>query len=436
VRTTTSFKDDKDARASEYLTLLVQAGELLGQSLDFHESLRAVCDAAVSTVADICTIDLGTAGATTLVAAAHRDRNLTPQIMGAGSHLSADPGRPDHPVCQVISTGGSFFVQHVDDAWIERHATSKAHADFMRRMKYETLIVVPVSSQIYGIRGALTLVTTRDGRPPLRGPFALLLAQDLGRRCGAVIGKALVYGDVAAVAERFQRAALPRRLPEAPPFRFYSLYEPASTTMMIGGDWYDVFPLPDGRIGISIGDVAGHGAEAAVAMASIKNALQTALVVEPDLVKALDAADFVLRNEIAMGAARDFFCTASLSILDPRAMTLTSAPAGHPGPKIWQPSQGVTDPFVERAVPLGLRHLAPDPVQQSTTLERDSMVVYYTDGLVENEGEFLTGERKLEETIAHEQIRRAGDPALAIRNLMIESEKRDDIAVLVLREES
>ncbi|MGH7661331.1 MAG: PP2C family protein-serine/threonine phosphatase [Vulcanimicrobiaceae bacterium] len=242
-----------------------------------------------------------------------------------------------------------------------------------------------------------------------------------------------MHHEAAAIAERFQVAAMPRQLPDLPGIEFNALYEPA-TSLLVGGDWYDVFHLPDGRIGISVGDVSGHGIEAAVVMQRVKNALHTALIVNPNLSNALRAADYILRNDSMYGSEVDAFCTASLAILDPNVMTLMVAPAGHPGPKIWNPSTGeVIDPFTERALPLGLRHLCPSDVQQSIRLEEESFAAFYTDGLVEWEYDFLDGERHLEEAISRLEIRNATNPAAAIRNAVIRGVAHDDVAVLTCK---
>lgn len=226
---------------------------------------------------------------------------------------------------------------------------------------------------------------------------------------------------------------MPRQLPELPGIEFNALYEPA-TSLLVGGDWYDVFRLPDGRIGISVGDVSGHGIEAAVVMQRVKNALQTALVVNPNLTTALESADYIVRNESPYAGQRHVFCTASLAILDPEVMTLTVSPAGHPGPKIWKPStQEVIDPFTERALPLGLRDLQNDEVRQSMRLEEESFVVFYTDGLVESEYDFLDGERRLAEAIATPEIRNARNPAFAIRANVVRTVAHDDVAVLTFK---
>lgn len=414
----------------QYLRFLVWAGGRLGQSMNYRETLAAISDAAVTTVADLCVIDIGKAGETDCVGAAHRDPSKNLLLRFIGEHLHSDNGRPVHPVCQVLKSGRTFVAQSIDDAWIAAHATSAAHAAFMREMQYESMIVVPMSSQIFGVTGALTLVTTKNGRAAFAGD-AVAFAEDLGRRCGSAIGKTLLYADARNAAKRFQEAALPRALPQAPGLFFDGLYRPADSSLLVGGDWYDAFFLPDGRIGISVGDVAGHGLAAAVIMASMKNALRTALAVEPDLEKALTAADFVRATE----NQPDRFCTTMLAILDPKARTLTCLAAGHPGPQVWNPSAGqVKDPFKDRGLPLGCRALSDNPPKRETiALQSDSVIVFYTDGLVEWNRDHLDGEGALIEAMSLPAVRQSEHPAAAIYRHVVRGKALDDVAVLVIR---
>jgi hypothetical protein len=419
-----------DAR---YLRMSVQAGELLAQSLNYRQTLLNVCQAAVTTVADLSFLHLNEGGRVECVAAAHRDPSLSAEAFQIGSYLESEEGRPLHPILKVMETGYPFVAPSIDDRWIDVHATSKRHAEFIRRMGYSSVMIVPVISLLYGVAGALTLVTTSSGRPRLEGPDAVLFVTDLGRRCGTAIGKARIHAQALAVAEQFQRAALPRALPELPQAQISAVYEPARHSLLVGGDWYDVFVLPDERIAISIGDVSGHGLEAAVLMASIRNSLRTALVLDLDLPRALEAADFLLRAENS-SLADPRFCTAMVGILDQRSLTLECAAAGHPGPKIWKPSGEVVDPFTLRGFPLGLRSMQEEPARSSRiTLEDGSLVVFYTDGLVEDNRNLIEGERMLEETISRAEIRAAESPASAIRTAMVPGRGRDDIAILALR---
>lgn len=422
-------KDRSDAVEARYLLFLVRAGEILGLSLDYHETLRNVCAAAVETIADICLLDLGQGRETELVAAAHRVPGMSQRLHAAGAYLQECEGYPRHPVCEVIDTGTPVLIPELDDEAIARIATCPEHEQFMRDMQYRSLIVVPVVSHVQGILGALTLVRTHPSEERY-DERTLLFAEDLGRRCGTAISKSKLYSQTVEIAARLQLAALPRTLPALPGVRFDAYYEPAEAEMLVGGDWYDAFTLRDGRIGISIGDVTGHGVEAAAFMGSLRDALRTALYGDTDLVRALEIADFLISQEFPDGR----YATAQLCIYDPHTRLLTGAAAGHPGPLIWIPGSGeVIDPFQERGLPLGMRSLGRDAQRTSAILlEPGSFAVYFTDGLLEWERNYRKGEDALRAAMSMEDIRNSPHPAKALRRAVVLGKHQDDIALLTL----
>lgn len=415
---------------ADYMHFLVEAGELLGSSLDYRSTLRNVCEAAVKSIADICILDIGGSAADTEpVAMAHRDPSQTKDLAYLEKHLPSETGRPAHPVCRVLDSGCSFFAFHIDEKWIEKHAANTLHAQFMRRMKYRSMIVVPVRSQIWGVTGALTLVRTEISATPYDDD-AVAFAEDLGRRCGVAIGKARLYSQTADIAERLQKAALPQSLPDVPGVRFDVLYEPADAALLVGGDWYDVFDLPDGTIGFSIGDVSGHGIESAAQMSSIRNALRMALVMERDLVKVLKHADFLFGHEVDHLT----FCTAIVGILDPKQKRMRCASAGHPSPLVVTDGE-VDAPLDGRAgAPLAVAAMSDTrPEEVTIALEPGAMIVLFTDGLLEAERSPLAGEATLRRVLADPKIRSSATAARDIRDACVRGWHPDDIAVLVIQ---
>ena len=414
---------------AEYMHFLVAAGELLSSSLDYRSTLRNVCAAAVDTIADICILDLGSTADVERVGAAHRDKDLEPLLDAVDNPLEQDPERPAHPVCKVLDTGKTFFAPEIDDEWIEQNASSARHAEFMRRLKFRSMLIVPVRSQVWGLTGALTLVRTAEYGEFPYDDEALVFAQDLGRRCGIAIGKARLHSQTVDIAERLQKAALPQSLPYVPDLRFDVLYEPADAALLVGGDWYDAFELRDGKIGISIGDVSGHGIEAAAQMSSIRNAIRMALVMESDLTKVLMDADFLFEHEVA----ENTFCTALVAIIDTEQGTMTCASAGHPGPLIWTRGE-IHTPLRDVAPPLASGRLSKDTVQPVTVrLEPGCTVVLYTDGLIEWERRPINGEKMLHRALQDPAIRNAVHPARAIRDACIRGAHADDLALLIFR---
>lgn len=415
---------------ARYLHFLVRAGEILGLSLDYNETLRNVCAAAVETVADICLLDLGRGNGVELVAAAHRIPGMSERLLTAGEHLRSCDGFPLHPACAVIDSGTSRVYPLLDDETIDLLATSDEHARFMRELEYGSMVIVPVVSHVQGILGALTLIRTRhSGEHYDEG--TLLFAEDLGRRCGVAISKSKLYSQSVEVATRLQIASLPRTLPAREGVTLDAYYEPAEAEMLIGGDWYDAFNLPDGRMGISIGDVSGHGVDAAAFMRSLRDALRTALYGEADLLRALHIADYLIAEEFPDGR----YATAQLCIYDPETRKLIGAAAGHPGPLIWIPERGeVVDPFTSRGLPLGMRGLeSNDQSSCSIVLDPDAMAVFFTDGLVEWNRDYVEGEGALLSAMSSVEIRRSPHPAKALRRAVVQGKHHDDIAVLTLR---
>ena len=129
------------------------------------------------------------------------------------------------------------------------------------------------------------------------------------------------------VAQRFQKAALPRALPRVPGLTFGAFYRPGMDEAQIGGDWYDALQLSDGRVLFSIGDVCGSGLDAAVAMASVRQVFRGAAHINPEPAMLLDAAHRTLHAENP-----DSLVTAFVGVFDPITSLLTYASAGHPRP--------------------------------------------------------------------------------------------------------
>jgi serine phosphatase RsbU (regulator of sigma subunit)/anti-sigma regulatory factor (Ser/Thr protein kinase) len=223
----------------------------------------------------------------------------------------------------------------------------------------------------------------------------------------------------------FQNVALPKRLPTIPGLTFDAMYEAAGKDALVGGDWYDAFRLPDGRVVISVGDVIGNGIDAAVTMAAARQAIRGAAQVFPEPAAVLDAADRALRSE-----QPDRIVTAFLGVLDPLTLVFTYASAGHPPPMLRHPD-GTIDELAATDLPLGLRNEGGAGKNVTTILPQDAMLVLYTDGLTESTRDILAGERRLRETLAREDIRNAASPATAIRQAVLDIAV-DDVAILTL----
>ncbi|MFD5376560.1 PP2C family protein-serine/threonine phosphatase [Streptomyces griseoincarnatus] len=179
------------------------------------------------------------------------------------------------------------------------------------------------------------------------------------------------------LAVALQRGMLPRGLPAGDGVRLAVRYVPANQGLNVGGDWYDAFSMPDGRIGLSIGDVQGHNIEAAAFMGQVRVGLRALASVDSDPGELL-----VRTNELLLTLEADLFATCTFMRLDPETRVLESARAGHL-PCVWATADGrsgVTED--EGGPPLGVLSGAVYPVTRYR-LDSGGVFVMVTDGVVE-----------------------------------------------------
>ncbi|MXG30002.1 SpoIIE family protein phosphatase [Streptomyces sp. YIM 132580] len=178
-----------------------------------------------------------------------------------------------------------------------------------------------------------------------------------------------------------QRAILgPSNLPDG----FAVRYEPAGRPLEVGGDWYDIFALPDGRTGIVVGDCVGRGLEAAAVMGQLRSACRALLIQDREPARALMALD-TFAATIPGAMCTTVFC----GVLDPATGQLRYSSAGHP-PGILRRAGGSTL-LLEggRGLPLTVRPGRPRP-EATAVIPGRSVLLLYTDGLVERRGLSLT----------------------------------------------
>jgi serine phosphatase RsbU (regulator of sigma subunit) len=182
--------------------------------------------------------------------------------------------------------------------------------------------------------------------------------------------------DAQAVGE-LQREMLPPHLPELRGYEWQAHY---ATSSEAGGDYYDFFALPEGRLGVFVGDASGHGAQAAVLMAMMRVLLHTA----DDALSAPGCALARLGRQIAKAVPPGRFATACYVVLDPSHGRMEFSLAGHPPPIIVRAAGGAIEELPMRGgPPLGLFADASFDAGSDTLLPGDTLIVY-TDGLTES----------------------------------------------------
>ncbi len=180
--------------------------------------------------------------------------------------------------------------------------------------------------------------------------------------------------DELQVARELQAELLPHGAIELPGYRFAHSYRTANE---VGGDYYEVLRLPDGRAALMVGDATGHGMASGLVMAIANATLNTALDLDPDPRRVIA----LLNRTLCRTGTRRTFMTAFYALLAPPTGDLVSICAGHPFPLLRRPG-GRLEELGRGGLPLGVRDdLAPEP--QAVTLGPGDLLVLYTDGLAE-----------------------------------------------------
>ncbi|MBV8074599.1 MAG: SpoIIE family protein phosphatase [Candidatus Eremiobacteraeota bacterium] len=227
------------------------------------------------------------------------------------------------------------------------------------------------------------------------------------------------------IADTLQRALLPPVLPKLPGLWLDAVYQPDTDEANVGGDWYDAFELYDQRIAFSMGDVAGHGLEAAILMGRVREALRAAAIEgnDPARVLALANASIELLEQPAM-------VTALFGILDRLTMRLTFACAGHPPPVLAR-ADGRVERLLAQGIPLGIG-FEYEWYNRTVALEPGSILAFYTDGLVESDRELDAAESRLLAALGRQARGTQRRSALSLVASTIVGRQRDDIAVLTV----
>jgi serine phosphatase RsbU (regulator of sigma subunit) len=185
-----------------------------------------------------------------------------------------------------------------------------------------------------------------------------------------------------ALVEQLQRAVLPRRPPTTPRVRLATRYLASGSHTNVGGDWFAIVPLPGDRVGLAIGDVAGHGLDAVAVMAEARFSLRT--IAHGD---ARPAETLARLNASILAFEPDAMITAQYGILDPAAGAWRVASAGHPPPLIRRAS-GAVDVLRGGGVPIGVLD-EPAYAEREHPFGPGDLLLLYTDGLVERRDESI-----------------------------------------------
>ncbi|MBB4933101.1 PAS domain S-box-containing protein [Lipingzhangella halophila] len=199
----------------------------------------------------------------------------------------------------------------------------------------------------------------------------------LAGQCALALGRATLFEREHRTAEALQTSLLPEKLPEVKGVRMKAFYRSGTQHVQVGGDWYDAFPLPDGRVAGVLGDVMGKGIEAATGMSRVRNALRALAFSMPEPADVLTGLDRMF--DATEGP--DQVTTLVYFVLDPETGQIDLSNAGHLPPLIVAESG---DPWLVDAVPDTPLGVSTRRGHHKFFVRPGNTVVLYSDGLVEN----------------------------------------------------
>ncbi|MCS0638422.1 SpoIIE family protein phosphatase [Streptomyces sp. LP05-1] len=423
--------------ARNRLNLLYDAGVGIGTTLDVVRTAQELADVAVPRFADYVTVDLADPVL----------RGEEPSRNGADMRRTAVSGvRDDHPLyprglridfvpstpqARGYGTGRAEIVPRLSRApgW---RAQDPERADSIVAYGIHSLITVPLKA-----RGVVLGVANfwRSRKPEPFEDEDLALAEELVTRAAVCIDNARRYTREHAMAVTLQRSLLPRALPEQSALEVAHRYLPAQSG--VGGDWFDVIPLPGSRVALVVGDVVGHGLHAAATMGRLRTAVHnfSTLDLPPDeLLGRLD--DLVGRIDMDEGdrdtGAGMTGATCLYAVYDPVSRRCVMARAGHPLPALAHPGGRVEFPDLPAGPPLGLGGIPFETAELE--LAEGSRLVFYTDGLIEDRSRDIdVGLELLRTALAGAADRTPDDTCRVVLDALLPAHPKDDVALLVAR---
>jgi PAS domain-containing protein len=382
-------------RSEERLAFLASATRaLLGAPLDSRGIAERLTEVCVPSIGDRCAVwEIEPNGRVSKLADRFSD----------SSHGRLD--LDEAPDCVLSALEGASVLTGPDE----------------RGLDFPTQAAVPISGHT-GVLGAI-LVARHAPRPPMTQDDLKLL-EEVGKRATAKVENAQLYAERSRAAEVLSRSLVPAELQEVPGLDIHAFVRPAASG--VGGDFYDIVSLADGRSLLVIADVSGKGPEAAALTAMARYTLITLARYHASPAGLLDAVNETLVDQLPDGR----FCSLACGAFgpSPEGIRVTVAVAGHPKPILLRKS-GVVETCGITGLPLGIFYRL-DLQEQDVVLEPGDAFLLVTDGCVGEGGVWAS---ELHSALASA----AGGSAMELAEVVekvalgVQPDHPDDIAALV-----
>jgi PAS domain S-box-containing protein len=416
-------------RAQSRLALMAEATGALLATLDMEEVLQRLATLCVPLLADWVFITLvDPSGGVTSTASRHRDGREQDLETFSALHAMCLP--PSSPTRQSVITARPVLLEGLSADRLGEIVVEPTALAAFRRLGASSVLTVPMVARRRTL-GAMALVMTSPERR--FEPDDVDLAEDLARRAALALDNVRLYQQEHTVADTLQRSLLPE-LPTIPGIESAARYVSASTAADVGGDFYDLLALPDGSIGMVIGDVAGHDVAAAATMGHLRGLIRACIwdAADPDPGAVLGRVDRLVQGLQVASLATMIYVRATRPASEGGPWRLHVANAGHPPLAVRRPDGRVElcDDASGMLVKVDASHhrrTVSAEVPAGTTL------VAYTDGLIERPGQDLdAGTGELLERLAAAPVD-AGPRLLCDVAVSGRLDRRDDVALIAVR---
>lgn len=412
----------------ERLALLAETTTQLTATLDVNEALDRLVRLVIPVLADWVVIDLITeTGEVERTVVAQEDNGDICRRHDLQGSVFSVPESSPLPLSRALRGAGSTLATPLTYQGPPDSPVAVEQRKLFDASGMHSAVIAPIRG-LREVLGALTL--GRSEQPELFTTAEIPLLEDITRRAGLALDNARLYQRQRKVSETMQRHLLPQ-LPTVPGLEMTARYLSAPYASQVGGDWYDVFHLPDQALALVIGDVVGHDLDAAAGMAQLRNILRAYAWSQeepPNVI--VDRFDQALPHITDVGMAT--MILGRLQLAPDGQWQLRWTNAGHPPPLLithdGQARYLTHGHGVLLGVQAGVRR-----TDTTSTLPPQSTLVLYTDGLIESPrhsiDDGLERLRRHAASLAHQPLELFTKALMEARP----ADNDDDVAVLTIR---
>ncbi|MFJ4844828.1 MULTISPECIES: SpoIIE family protein phosphatase [unclassified Streptomyces] len=423
-------------RARRRLALIADGSARLGTTLEVVQTARELADVVVPEPADMAAVDVLDAVLEEQDAEPAEDAPVFRTLASKTTHstrvarLRAEPETvvtypPAHLAALCVRTGRPQLITHVGDGDLLRISRDEDEAADLAEAGVHTAMAVPLIAR-GRVLGVLGLGRARDPQP--FDEDDVTVAWELASRAAVCIDNARLHQRLRSTAETLQRSLLPQLRPCHPCLEVAARYRPAQASSEVGGDWYDVIALEDGKAVLVVGDVMGSGVPAATTMGRLRTAASTLAVLNLEPAQILGELDKSIQGR---EHADHSIATCVLAVFDPERGECRVANAGHLPPIVVRDGERPELLDLPTGTPLGVGGV---PFQNTVVrLGPGDALVLYTDGLVETRDQPIDERLSVLVDLLHREDRSVEETCDRLLAELRRPGCRDDVALLIAR---